>query len=78
MPDFLDMGAYGSFIWTAYGIAALVMAGLFVASWWRLRARETALADLLETFEESTPVGPVGVLANDSCDDLDDRNGPPS
>ncbi len=78
MPDFLDMGAYGSFIWTAYGIAALVMVGLFVASWRRLRAREVALADLLETFEEPTLVRPVGVPTDDSRDDLDGRNGSPS
>lgn len=75
MQDFFDMGAYSSFIWTAYGIAVVVMVGLFVASWRRLRAREAALTDLLETFEEPTPVGPVGVPANDS---RNDRDGPPS
>ena len=49
MQYFPDMGAYGTFIWTAYGIAGVVMAALFVASWQRLRAREAELADLLET-----------------------------
>ncbi len=78
MQDFLNMGEYGSFIWTAYGIAAAVMAGLFVTSWRRLRAREAALADLLETFEEPTPVGPVGIPANDSRHDRDSRDAPPS
>ncbi|MBL6934982.1 MAG: heme exporter protein CcmD [Alphaproteobacteria bacterium] len=75
MPDFLHMGEYGSFIAAAYIIAAVVMAGLFVASWRRLRERETALADLLETFEEPTSVGPVGIPANDSRYQRDD---PPS
>ena len=69
MQYFPDMGAYGTFIWTAYGIAAVVMAALFAASWRWLRAREAELADLLETFEESTPVGPVGVPANNSRHD---------
>ena len=58
-----------------YIVAVVVMVGLFVASWRRLRAREAALTDLLETFEEPTPVGPVGVPANDS---RNDRDGPPS
>ena len=78
MQDFFDMGAYSSFIWAAYITTAVVMVGLFVASWRRLRAREVALADLLETFEEPTPVRPVGVLTDDSRDDLDGRNGSPS
>ena len=71
MQYFPDMGAYGTFIWTAYGIAGVVMAALFVASWRRLRAREAELADLLETFEEPTLVGPVGVPSNDSRHDRD-------
>ena len=31
------MGDYGAFVWPAYGLAALVMAGLAVASVYRLR-----------------------------------------
>ena len=69
------MGEYGSFITTAYIITTVVMAGLFVTSWRRLRKREAELADLLETFEEPTPVGPVGIPANDSRNQRDD---PPS
>ncbi len=81
MQYFPDMGAYGTFIWTAYGIAAVVMAALFVASWRWLCAREAELADLLETFEEPTPVGPVGVSANDSrhdCNNGDNHGDFPS
>lgn len=66
------MGEYGSFITTAYIITTVVMTGLFVTSWRRLRRREAALADLLETFEEPTPVGPVGIPANDSRNQRDD------
>jgi hypothetical protein len=54
------------------------MVGLFVASWRRLRAREAALADLLETFDVSTPVGPVDVSNNHSCNDFDNLDSPTS
>ncbi len=78
MQDFFDMGAYSSFIWAAYITTAVVMVGLFVASWQRLRAREAALADLLETFDVSTPVGPVDVSNNHSCNDFDNLDSPTS
>jgi len=32
MDAFLTMGGHGAYIWPAYGIVALVLAGLFVAS----------------------------------------------
>jgi heme exporter protein D len=46
MSEFFDMGGYGAFIWPSYGIAALVMVGLVVASLRSLRANETRLAAL--------------------------------
>jgi heme exporter protein D len=32
MKDFLAMGGYGAFIWSAYGLAALAIGGLVAAS----------------------------------------------
>ena len=32
MRDFLAMGGYAAFVWPSYGFAALVMAGLALAS----------------------------------------------
>jgi len=46
MSEFFDMGGYGAFIWPSYGITALVMLGLLVASLRSLRANETQLASL--------------------------------
>ena len=40
---FLAMGGYGAFVWPAFGVAALVLAGLWVLSWRQLRAREAEL-----------------------------------
>jgi len=30
MSEFLDMGGYGLYVWSSYGIALLVFGGLFV------------------------------------------------
>jgi len=33
----LEMGNYGGFVWSAYGLSALVLILLAGASWWRQR-----------------------------------------
>ena len=41
-PISFDMGAYGMYIWPAYGVSALVLAGATVwtvAAWRRAKAR---------------------------------------
>jgi heme exporter protein CcmD len=43
---FLSMGGYWPYIWPAYGVAALGLGGLLVASLCRLRANEAALRQL--------------------------------
>ncbi|HAZ60643.1 MAG TPA: heme exporter protein CcmD [Gammaproteobacteria bacterium] len=37
MNAFLDMGGYGVYVWSAYGIACVVLATLALASWRRGR-----------------------------------------
>jgi heme exporter protein D len=51
MTEFFYMGGYGAYIWPAYGVAALVMIGLMVATLRSLKAREAELA-LLEADRE--------------------------
>jgi heme exporter protein D len=46
MSDFFHMGGYGTFIWSAYSVAAIVMVGLIVATLRTLRAKEGQLAAL--------------------------------
>ena len=46
-PAFLDMGGYAGFVWPAYGVTALVMLALLIASLRALRKRQAAL-DALE------------------------------
>ena len=47
MESFLEMGGYGGFVWPAYGVTAIVLVGLLVASLRALRKRQAAL-DALE------------------------------
>ncbi|HZH28978.1 MAG TPA: heme exporter protein CcmD [Azospirillaceae bacterium] len=46
MVEFLRMGGYAAYVWPAYGLTALAMAALVVASVRGLRARERLLAGL--------------------------------
>jgi len=43
VSDFLAMGGYGGFVWPAFGLTALVLAWLLVASLRSLRANERLL-----------------------------------
>jgi heme exporter protein D len=44
MTEFFAMGGYAGYVWTAYGIAALVLIGLVWQSLRSLRASERDLA----------------------------------
>ncbi|SOD92660.1 heme exporter protein CcmD [Caenispirillum bisanense] len=46
MQDFFDMGGYAGFVWPSYGIAAVVLALLFVFTWRLLKTSERRLAQL--------------------------------
>ncbi len=46
LTAFLEMGGYAVFVWPAFGLAALVMVGLLVATLRQLRRRRRELAEL--------------------------------
>ena len=46
METFLEMGGHAGYIWPAYGIVALVLAGLWLASRRFVRASNAELEDL--------------------------------
>ena len=46
MVEFLEMGGYGTFIWTSYGVSAVVLIGLVISSLRRLRQVERELKPL--------------------------------
>ena len=37
MSAFFAMGGYGAYVWSVYGLAAIVMGGLALSSWRRQR-----------------------------------------
>ena len=49
VSEFLAMGGYAGYVWSAFGITALVLLGLLVQSWRAARRREAELAHLRET-----------------------------
>ncbi|MEZ5834208.1 MAG: heme exporter protein CcmD [Geminicoccaceae bacterium] len=46
MTDFIAMGGYGAYVWSAFGFAAVCMVGLFWQSWGASRRSAVELEDL--------------------------------
>ena len=46
MKDFFNMGGYAAYVWPAYGISTLVIAGLTFYVYRQLKAREKTLLAL--------------------------------
>jgi len=46
MSEIFAMGGYSGFVWSAYGVAALILIGLLIVSWKDLRARQAEVAAL--------------------------------
>ncbi|MFN8759253.1 MAG: heme exporter protein CcmD [Tagaea sp.] len=51
MREFLAMGGYAAYVWASYALSAAVIGGLALTSFRRLKALESALAEL-ETGDE--------------------------
>ena len=43
MSPFFAMGGYAAYVWPAYGVAAVVLIGLWIGSLRALRAREAEI-----------------------------------
>ncbi|MBE90417.1 MAG: heme exporter protein CcmD [Rhodospirillaceae bacterium] len=46
LSTFLDMGGYGAFVWSAYGLAAIILIGLAIHSLIRLKRTQTMLQQI--------------------------------
>jgi heme exporter protein D len=44
LQRFFAMGGYAAYVWPAYGIALIVLVGMLLVRWRRLRAAEQGLA----------------------------------
>ena len=52
MSDFLAMGGYAFYVWTAYGIFAVALIGLFLGPLLRHRSAYRRMADRLDREEQ--------------------------
>jgi heme exporter protein D len=52
MAEFFHMGGYAVFVWPAYGLTAVVLAGMLAASLRDLKARQAALDALTESSDQ--------------------------
>ena len=78
MSDFLAMGGYGAYVWTAYGVTALALLLLFLWSWYGARAREAELEQVRKlsraerraqssgTLHDAEPARPSSSAAGDA------------
>jgi heme exporter protein CcmD len=55
LRDFLVMGGYAGYVWSAIGVTLAVLAGLLVQSLWLVRRRDAELAGLRERLRAARP-----------------------
>ena len=55
MTDFLAMGGYAAYVWSAYGIAAVVLIALLVQSWRSARRRDAELEQVRRLARPARP-----------------------
>ena len=54
LSTFLDMGGYGGFVWSAYGIAAFILVGLAAQSVVTLKRTEMMLKQVRAVRREAS------------------------
>ncbi len=67
MWDFLRMGGYGPYVWSAYGITLLLLVGLVV---WTVRLRRLRHRELAEGSVERLPDGTVRFRITDTANEV--------
>ena len=62
MSEFLAMGGYAAYVWSAFGFALVVLLGLLGQSWRAAHQREAELAQLRQLVRagRARPVQPKG------------------
>ena len=69
IATFLAMGGYAAFVWSAYGITAVVLLALLVLSWRGVKARQAeldAMPPLPERGERRRPRAPDAANPSES------------
>jgi heme exporter protein D len=62
LSEFLAMGGYAAYVWSAFGFALVVLLGLLGQSWRAAHQREAELAELRRLVREGR-AGPVQAQA---------------
>lgn len=65
LSEFLEMGGYAAYVWSAYGITAVVLGGLLIATLRDMSARKKAL-EQLEPKRRSARGGPKAGSSSNS------------
>jgi heme exporter protein D len=73
LTDFLAMGGYAAYVWSAYGIAAVVLIALLVQSWRSTRRRD---AELEQVRRLARPVRPSRAKLRPAQGSVADHPGP--
>jgi heme exporter protein D len=55
MGEFFAMGGYAAYVWSAFGFTILVLAGLWILSWRRMRAKEAEVEALRARLRSQRP-----------------------
>lgn len=73
LTDFLAMGGYAAYVWSAYGLAAAVLIALLVQSWRSARRRE---AELEQVRRLARPARPSRATLRPAAGSAPDHPGP--
>ena len=69
MMEFLNMGGYGAYIWTAYGVSAFALVGLLISSLRAYRAANALVWSLEEDRHVYQEVSPDAIGATKPLED---------
>ena len=51
--EFIDMGGYGAYVWSSYGIALVVLAANVIVPWLEARKQKRELVSKLKRMEDA-------------------------
>ncbi|HEX2526274.1 MAG TPA: heme exporter protein CcmD [Geminicoccus sp.] len=62
MAEFFAMGGYAAYVWSAFGFTILVLAGLWLLSWRKMRRKEAEVEALRTRLRAQRPARQPGVI----------------
>ena len=62
MAEFFAMGGYAAYVWSAFGFTILVLAGLWLLSWRKMRRKEAEVEALRTRLRAQRPARQPDVI----------------